>query len=319
MQIILRNKISIENALEGMTLSDSIDGVAYKCSMKLSEAKAIQDLKIKKADTVQIIDKLYGANKDETIFNGIVWGRNKNHKTDTLDLTLKERNVYIESSEDEYVFKESTLDDRIRQIAKDWNIPIGNIPKTGIKLEKCVEKGKLQDMIRKFIKETVKKGGKMYVLRMENKLNLYEIGSNKIVYDLESIMEDATDVNSLEGAVTSVKVLGKSKNEKSKTPVIGTYKKNDKVFGTLQKIKQDDKIKNVKDAKKAAEAMFSDGEDMIKFSGVIDISTIRAGDKVKFYGVEYYVIDVTHSIEPHRKMTLNAGSKQYVKGKFFNE
>ena len=319
MKIILRNKYTIENGLIRLTLVDSIDGVAYKCSSTFSNIDPIENLNIKKTDKIQIVDTIFGENYQSTIFNGIVWGRDKGYKNNTIDLTCKERTVYLENSEDEYLFGKGTADERIKQIAKDWNIPLGKIPNTGVKLEKKLEKGNLLSIIRKFLKETVEKDGKMYFLRMEDKLNMYELGSNTKVYNLEVFMVDAKETNSLEGAVTQVKVLGKSKDEKHKTPVLGTFDKDKNKIGTLQRLKQDDKIKNKKDAEKAAKAMFSTGEETIHFTGAVDINVIRAGDKVRLYGKEYYVYDVTHNRLPHATMSINAGTKDYIRRKFYSD
>lgn len=85
---------------------------------------------------------------------------------------------------------------------------------------------------------------------MDNKLKLFKLGTNANVYKLDSILEDANFTSSFNDAVTSVKVLGKSKDENTKAPVVGTYKKDADKFGTLQKIKQDEKIKMLKKLRK---------------------------------------------------------------------
>lgn len=319
MKIIYDRKYYIENALISLSLTDSIDGIAYKATMDLVESDGIYDLQIAKARPVQIIDKIYETEKENTIFNGIVWTRRKTYKKDKVSFDLKERTAYLEASEDEYMFKAGTADERIKKIAKDWGIPTGNIPNTNVKLDKKVEKGNLLDLMRKALRETVKKGGKMYLLRMEDKLNMYELGKNKIVYQLEGICEEVDDTNSLEGAVTSVKVLGKSKDDKHATPVLGVFKKDTDRYGTLQKVKQDEKIKNKKDAEKAAKTMFNSGEDLKTFQCVVDINTIRAGDKVRFFDHEYYVIDIVHNIKSSPTMTIKAGKLDYIRRKFFDE
>lgn len=319
MKIIYDSKYYIENALLSLSLTDSIDSIAYKATMDIVESDAIYDLQIAKAKTIQIIDKIYETEKEDTIFNGVIWARKKAYRKDKLSFDLKERTAYLEASEDEYMFKKGRADERIKKIAGDWGIPLGNIPSTGVQLDKKVEKGNLLDLMRKFLKESVKKGGKMYLIRMEDKLNMYELGKNKIVYQLDGICEEVDDINSLEGAVTSVKVLGKSKDDKHKTPVLGVFKKDSDKYGTLQKVKQDEKIKNKADAKKAADTMFNSGEDLKTFNCVVDINTIRAGDKVKFFNHEYYVIDVTHNIKPSPTMTIKAGKLDYIRRKFFDE
>ncbi|WP_077723597.1 XkdQ/YqbQ family protein, partial [Clostridioides difficile] len=276
MKIILNGKYDIANFNEGITLSEAIDGVAYKMDVSLIEPKQLQDIWIKKGDKIVLIDIAYESKK--------------------LTLSCRERTVYMEESEEQYSFKENTATQRIEYYCKQWNIPYYNLANTGKKLAKVIHKTNILDMIKKDLKETASKGGDLFRVRMDNKLKLFKLGTNANVYKLDSILEDANFTSSFNDAVTSVKVLGKSKDENTKAPIIGTYKKDSDKYGTLQKIKQDEKIKNAKEAKKAAEAMFNSGEETISVDCVVDINRIRAGDKVSLKGKEYYVIDVTHTL-----------------------
>ena len=154
---------------------------------------------------------------------------------------------------------------------------------------------------------------------MGNTLELSLLGVNKKIWNLDTIVEDIDKTDSLSGAVTSVKVLGKSKDDKSKSPVIGTYKKDTDKYGTLQKIKQDEKITNSKEAKSAANNMFNTGEETISVKAVKDINTIRAGDKVSLKGQELFVIDVKHEIKNVAKMDLSLGTIPYIRRKYYSE
>ncbi|HCQ6203830.1 TPA: XkdQ, partial [Clostridioides difficile] len=257
MKIILNGKYDIANFNEGITLSEAIDGVAYKMDVSLIEPKQLQDIGIKKGDKIVLIDIAYESKKEETIFDGVVWEARRSEKSKKLTLSCRERTVYMEESEEQYLFKENTATQRIEYYCKQWNIPYYNLANTGKKLAKVIHKTNILDMIKKDLKETASKGGDLFRVRMDNKLKLFKLGTNANVYKLDSILEDANFTSSFNDAVTSVKVLGKSKDENTKAPIIGTYKKDADKFGTLQKIKQDEKIKNAKEAKKAAEAMFN--------------------------------------------------------------
>lgn len=316
-KILIGNEYYIEDFLIKISLSEALDGVAYKASLELLDIDELSNLNLKKGDKIQIIDKEYNSNKDKTIFNGVIWEISKSKKNKKINLQCRERTVYIEESEDEYQFSSNTARQRIEKYCKDWGIPYEQIPDTKVKLEKVIHKNiKILDMMKKDLKETAQKGGKLYKLRMANKLSLFELGTNKDVYILDSILEDSNSTSSLSGAVTSVKVLGKSKDDKTKTPVIGVYKKNTEKYGTLQKVKQDEKIKNTKEAKKAAEAMFNTGEESTNVDCATDINTIRAGDKVNLFRKDYFVIDITHDFD---SMKLNLGELDYIRRKFYSE
>lgn len=318
MKIILNNKYDIANFNEGITLSEAIDGVAYKMDVSLVEPKQLQDIGIKKGDKIVLIDIAYESKKEETIFDGVIWETRRSEKSKKLTLSCRERTVYMEESEEQYSFKENTATQRIEYYCKQWNIPYYNLANTGKKLAKVIHKTNILDMIKKDLKETASKGGDLFRVRMDNKLKLFKLGTNANVYKLDSILEDANFTSSFNDAVTSVKVLGKSKDENTKAPIIGTYKKDSDKYGTLQKIKQDEKITNAKEAKKAAEAMFNSGEETISVDCAVDINRIRAGDKVSLKGREYYVIDVTHTLDSTPKMKLNIGTLDYIRRKFYN-
>ncbi|HBE9311888.1 TPA: XkdQ [Clostridioides difficile] len=318
MKIILNGKYDIANFNEGITLSEAIDGVAYKMDVSLIEPKQLKDINIKKGDKIVLIDIAYESKKEETIFDGVIWETRRSEKSKKLTLSCRERTVYMEESEEQYSFKENTATQRIEYYCKQWNIPYYNLANTSVKLAKVIHKTNILDMIKKDLKETASKGGDLFRVRMDNKLKLFKLGTNANVYKLDSILEDANFTSSFNDAVTSVKVLGKSKDENTKAPIIGTYKKDSDKYGTLQKIKQDEKIKNTKEAKKAAEAMFNSGEETISVDCVVDINRIRAGDKVSLKGKEYYVIDVTHTLDSTPKMKLNIGTLEYIRRKFYN-
>ncbi|HBG7675689.1 TPA: XkdQ [Clostridioides difficile] len=318
MKIILNGKYDIANFNEGITLSEAIDGVAYKMDVSLVEPKQLKDINIKKGDKIVLIDIAYESKKEEIIFDGVIWETRRNEKSKKLTLACRERTVYMEESEEQYSFKENTATQRIEYYCKQWNIPYYNLANTSVKLAKVIHKTNILDMIKKDLKETASKGGDLFRVRMDNKLKLFKLGTNANVYKLDSILEDANFTSSFNDAVTSVKVLGKSKDENTKAPIIGIYKKDADRFGTLQKIKQDEKIKNTKEAKKAAEAMFNSGEETISVDCAVDINRIRTGDKVSLKSKEYYVIDVTHTLDSTPKMKLNIGTLEYIRRKFYN-
>ncbi len=311
MDLILKDKYKIKNLNQGITLREGIDGIAYIADINILETKNLINIGISKGDNIKLLD---GNNK---IFNGVIWDLDRNKNSNKIRLECHERTVYIEESEDEYLFGEGTATTRIKQYCKDWGIPIDELLDTKIKLSKAIyRRSTIFSMIKKDLVETATKGGDLYKLRMENKLKLFKIGSNSVVYKLDNILEDINEKNSLKGIVTQVKVLGKNKDENSKSPIIGTYKKNTEKYGTIQKIIQDDKVDNSKKAKSAAENLFNTGDDSLSVK-CKDILEIRAGDKVSLYSKYYYVIDVTHELNGSSKMSLNLCSNLDVIRKRF--
>jgi hypothetical protein len=316
--IIVKDNYKVSNLNEGITLSEAIDGISYNATVKLVETEELRSIQLVKGNGIEIWDDDHETKKSTRVFKGVVWETARNRKSKRLTLSCKERTVYIEESEDEYLLTEGqTATQRATQFCNDWRIPIGNFVNTNIALSKAVRRSDtIFSMMMKDLKETSQKGGSLYKYRMLDKLDLIEIGSNATVWKLETAAEEIEDKGSLQGVVTQVKVLGKQEDDK-KTPVIGTYQKDVVGYGTIQKILQDENIKSVDDAKKRAESLFSTGEDSIRVSGV-DINTIRAGDKVSLNGVFLYATDVTHNLGSTGKMDLNLGGLDYIRRKFYS-
>lgn len=142
-----------------------------------------------------------------------IWINLENPK---ITLTCKERTIYIEESEDEYLFGESTATQRIIKYCRDWGIPTASLVNTRTKLAKAVYRSEsILGMMLKDLKETAQKGGNLYKLRMLDKLNIVQLGSNKTVWKLESIAEDINEKSSLDGMITQVKILGKQEENKN--------------------------------------------------------------------------------------------------------
>lgn len=319
--IILNDKYKIQELNEGITLNEAIDGIAYTANINLVETPKLAEIRVRKGMPMEIWDTNFETKQPIRLFKGIVWDFNKSGNiAKHISTVCKERTIYLEQSEDEYLFPDGlTATKRIQKYCNDWGIPCAWLVNTNIKLSKTTYKSTIFDMIKKDLKETAQKGGDLYNIRMLDKLNILKLGSNKTVWKLETIAEDIQEHSSLEGAITKVKVLGQEK-EGSKTPVIGTYidSTNRYNYGTLQKIVQDEKVKNGAEAKKRADLLFNTGKDTFTVSG-IDINTIRTGDKVSLNGNILYVIDVTHELGYPGKMNLNLGTLEYIRKEFYSD
>ncbi|CAL83878.1 XkdQ [Clostridium botulinum] len=315
--IILRNKYKIDSLSEGIQLSEAIDGIAYTANINLVETEELKKLGIEKGHSIEIYDIDFETKKNKQVFKGVIWDMDKSRKSKKITLTCKERTIYIEESEDEYLFGESTATQRIIKYCRDWGIPTASLVNTRTKLAKAVYRSEsILGMMLKDLKETAQKGGNLYKLRMLDKLNIVQLGSNKTVWKLESIAEDINEKSSLDGMITQVKILGKQEENK-KTPVTGVYKKDTSKYGTIQKLVQDEKIKSGAEAKKRANTLFNTGEETTHVYG-IDINSIRAGDRVSLNGNILYAIDVTHNLGSTGRMDLNLSNLDYIRRKFYS-
>lgn len=313
--VILRGNMNLKNLKLKISLNETIDSIAYTANIQMVVPKETsKNLTLMEGDSVEIIKN----KTKETVFKGVIWDKNTDSGHIKVgSLVCKERTIYIEESEDEYLFKEgTTATQRAQQMCGDWGIPIGKFENTGVALAKAPPKiNTIYSMMMDDLRETAQKGGSLFKYRMQNKLDLIKIGSNSNVYDVSDILIKVNQTGTLNGAVTKVKVLGK-KEENIKSPVIGTFSKNTDKLGTFQKLIQDEKISDVSTAKAKAEAMFSKGEGNIQVTA-IDIPEIRAGDKVKLNGMTLYATSVTHDLGEPGQMTLGLETLEQIRGKYY--
>lgn len=320
--VIFKEKYKIENLVDGVSLSESIDGIAYTANINMVETEELKKLGVVKGSPIEIWDTDFETKKQVLIFKGMAWEINRSRKTKRVTLSCKERTIYLEQSEDEYLLPAGqTATQRAIQYCRDWSIPQGSLTGTSILLSKAFYKNDtIFDMMSKDLKETAQKGGKLFKFRMSSgKLDIVELGSNKTIWKLETLAEDIDETSSLDGMITQVKVLGKEVENK-KTPIIGVYKNDLNIYkyGAMQKLVKDDKIKSVDEAKKKAGALLNTGKETITVTA-IDINTIRAGDKVSLNGVILYVIDVTHNLGSIGRMNLNLGALDYIRKEFYSD
>lgn len=310
--VILRGSEKIDNLKMKISLSESIDSIAYTADI---QTVIPNGMKLMEGDLIEIVK-----NKEPgkgTVFKGIVWDKKTSATQNKIgNILCKERTVYIEESEDEQIFsKGTTASQRATQLCGEWNVPIGNFADTGVPLEKSAPKVKaIYEMMLDDLRETAEKGGGLFKYRMQNKLDLVQLGSNKKVHDITKTITHVGQTGTLQGMVTKIKVLGKQ-DDKKKTPVIGVFEKGTSK-GTIQKVVRDEKIKNNSAAKQKADALFSGGEGQITTSG-IDIPDIRAGDKVIINAFEIYVTKVTHNLGEPGTMELTLESLEQIRRKYY--
>ncbi|MNE97676.1 hypothetical protein D3C80_1960650 [compost metagenome] len=79
---------------------------------------------------------------------------------------------------------------------------------------------------------------------------------------------------------------------------------------------QDEDVKTEAAAKKLGSAMLTGIQETFSVSG-LDINTLRAGDKVELGGMELIVMSVTHQLGDPGHMSLELGSIELVKRRYF--
>ncbi|MCA1293711.1 phage portal protein [Paenibacillus sp. alder61] len=319
-EVVLQNKYDLRELVESITLTDSLDQIAYQASIAIKVPADFPG--IEPGHEIRISGVPFGAsNRVPLLHPGVVWDCGSTAgQTKHMNLTVYDRTIYLAKSEDECLFaKGGTASQRLKQHAANWSIKLASVPDTKTKLNKAVYRAQtIYSMIMADLKETVKSGGDMFIPRMTSAgLELFKIGGNKTVWRLEGI-EEATQSRTLEETVTRVKVLGSSADENAPSKVLAIASGQTAEYGVLQRIVQDENVKTADAAKKLAESMLT-GKGLSYSVSCIDLNTVRAGDQVNFNGLNLIVTSVSHQLGDPGHMTLELATYEDVKRRYFLE
>lgn len=317
-EVVLQNKYYLRELIENISLTESLDQIAYQASITLNIPGDFPG--IEPGQEIRISGVPFGAtNQVPLLHPGVVWECSSTASViKKMTLTVYDRTIYLAKSEDECLFAAGgTASQRLKKYATDWEIKLAALPDTKTKLKKSVYRAQtIYSMIMNDLKETVKSGGDMYIPRMTSSgLELFKIGGNKTVWRLEGI-EEATQSRTLEETVTRVKVLGTESGEDAPAKVLAIASGETAKYGVLQRIVQDDDVKTTEAAKKLAQSMLT-GKGVSYSVSCTDLNTVRAGDKVNFNGLGLIVSSVTHQLGDPGHMTLELSSFEEVKRRYF--
>ncbi|MBT2761801.1 phage portal protein [Paenibacillus sp. ISL-20] len=322
-KVILQDQYDLSPLVEAISLRDSLEQVAYQGTVNLVVTPDMPP--ISPGMAIRISGIPYGKKDYVPLLHpAVVWEvETSNYGVKRMTLTLYDRTVYLDKSEDEYLFPaKQTATQRFKKYAADWNLKIALLPDTEKQLGRSVYRTQsIYASMFADLRETAKAGGKLYHPRMiSSGLELYELGTNKDVYILEAIT-DTTQSRTLEGAATKVKVLATAASETGKevpSKVMAIEEKDIAKYGQLQAIIQDDEVKSPAAARQLARSKLRGIRETISLNAP-DVNTIRAGDAVMLGSMKLLVISVSRELGNPGSMMLELGSYDDVKRRFYLE
>ncbi|MGG4341024.1 XkdQ/YqbQ family protein [Paenibacillus lautus] len=322
-KVILQDQYDLSPLVEAISLRDSLEQVAYQGTVNLVVTPDMPP--ISPGMAIRISGIPYGKKDYVPLLHpAVVWEvETSNNGVKRMTLTLYDRTVYLDKSEDEYLFPaKQTATQRFKKYAADWNLKIAVLPDTEKQLGRSVYRTQsIYASMFADLRETAKAGGKLYHPRMiSSGLELYELGTNKDVYILEAIT-DTTQSRTLEGAATKVKVLATAASETGQevpSKVMAIEEKDIAKYGQLQAIIQDDEVKSPAAARQLARSKLRGIRETISLNAP-DVNTIRAGDAVMLGAMKLLVISVSRELGTPGSMMLELGSYDDVKRRFYLE
>ena len=318
-EVVYEDKYYLGELVRQIALEDSLGEIAYRGTVVL-EYNDSYPQEISLGKNMRISGTPYNIPEIKPFLQGVIWEIESEWRTNKeITFTVYDRSIYLKS-EEEYLFQTGLkASDRIKRYLTDLGLPISKIEDTKIKLDKTIYRAQeICAMIKEDLRATVAKGGDMYRLYMTPAgMELRKIGSNDKIY--EFVTEGAnifeiTQKRTLENLVSKVKVVGEAPDD-MKSPVLKVVT-GDTKYGVIQKIIQDDEIKNASEAEQKAKIFLSGSEETFTFT-TICIPQIRAGDLIKLNTMNLIVCEVRHELTGVGKTTITCASKEYVKRNYY--
>lgn len=314
-QVVLADKHDITDFVEEITLEESLEEIAYRANLRLLVTSGLPAIAPGQAIRISCVPYGGGTKLEPVLHPGIVWEcQSDDSGTKHLNVTVYDRSIYLAKSEDEKLMPAGqTASQRLREYAKDWGVPVGDVAETPVQLSRGIKRAQsIMSMITGDLQETADKGGGMYRPRMTPAgLGLVKLGSNRTVWEL-ALLEQITQTRTLEGAVTQVKVLGAATGDNRLSPVLAVVKKDTEKYGTLQKIVDDCKIETPAEAKEVAGKLLLGMQETFSVTAP-DINTIRAGDLVVLNRMSLIVMRVNHRLSEPGRMELELAAEGKVR------
>lgn len=206
--------------------------------------------------------------------------------TGKVSLTCYDRNIYLMKSHAIRSFKNKKASDIIKSIAKDFNIPVGDIEDTGYVIPALIlRNNSLYDMINKALTLSQNQNGKRFWLSsVEGKLTLKQHQNNVNPWVIR-VGENLTSANyslSIEDTKNAVQVTG----GKDKKLVHSVKNSNSqKQFGVMQHVEEMDEKATLSQVKQRADSLL---KELNVINDDASISSIGIVEAVKGSGIYVY-------------------------------
>lgn len=223
---------------------------------------------------------LYNGEGKELI-RGVVFDRQKTTEGGQ-QVTAYDHAVYLVKSKGTMIFRNTTASAIIRQLCSWFGVPAGDIPDTGVNLEKLIMRNKtIYDMMVIALTETSKRNGKKYQIRMkEGKLHVIEKGAQVVrwlVTEGQNLIE-AEYRESIEEMRNRIIIMG------DKDQVLAEVKDMDLIrqYGLLSELRQEGDIKAA-EAQVMAQNLLRDLGKVFREAGItcLGIDDVEAGTAIE--------------------------------------
>lgn len=232
------------------------------------------------------------------LFEGYIFERQKDTDSNVINITCYDRGIYLKRNEAYYTFGGETAEVITRRICAEYDIKIGSIATTGVKINRNFMGVSLYNIIMTCYTIASEKTGKQYIVRFKNsELNVLE----KKVTDETLVVEGGSNLMSASTTESIANVVNQVVIYNSDDVLIKTQKNADsvKLYGLMQSYLKQSEGEDVTDKAKKL-LLDNDVSQTIEINNLGNIANITGGTVVVrepytgLYGLFYIDAD-THT------------------------
>ncbi|SER87238.1 hypothetical protein [Psychrobacillus sp. OK032] len=240
---------------------------------------------------------------NKRIFVGSVFDTDIN-ESGNMTVTCYDRNYYTLKSKATRQFKNKKASEIVKQLAKDFGIPVGNIEDTGYVIPKLILRNhSLYDMMQKAMYLTYKQTKKRFFFgNVDGKLTLMQHKNNVTPWILAagSNLTSASYSISMEDTKTQVQVVGGKDNKLTHT---AKSVASQKLYGIMQHYEEMDEKATTSQVKQRAESLLKElnvlnDQASVSAIGIIDVVTgcgVYVREPMTGLAGGYYVTSDSHT------------------------
>ena len=233
---------------------------------------------------------------DQTLFTGYIFNRQKDTGSSVINITCYDKGIYLKRNEATYKFSNITPEAIANRICSDFNIDVGDIATTDIKISRNFIGVGLYKIIQTAYTLASESNEKKYIIRFDGTaLNVIEkaVTDETLIIEGGSNLMNASTTESIENMINQVAIYNNN------DVLVSTQKDADaiKLYGLLQSyLSQSDN----EDATKKAQKLIDDNgvSQKITINNLGNIANITGGTVVVrepytgLYGLFYIDSDV---------------------------
>lgn len=200
--------------ISSLIVSVRLEGEYRNCcrTLELSLLNSPWDFDLPKAN-IELGYNIKFIDDGITLFYGVVWNKDKNTDSNTLEISCKDFGIYLNKNSYSYKFNNIKPQDVVFRICDGWNINMGNIASTDNTITRNFFNCKLYDIIMSSY--ALSNSGKYMIIFEENKLNVIrkgEVFANKQILTGSNLIESSVS-ESLDNMVNRVYVMNEDDEE----------------------------------------------------------------------------------------------------------